>query len=271
MEYTEDVTLNMPKNRVLEILGDPYRVAGMIGHLSLLKIKDGEDNKFKPPNAVKKPMNEYVVVLVFQDDQGRLKTVQGVMKGPAILPNSVEYEGGSEDKKMSFKLIFNFLPSTVGTRLSIRAELTLKTGFFERLFSADIDELATPEHVVKAHIIPYLKIMDNQREKPELALLEVESVEVDVLDAIKMIRKMPNMIGFVSIQGSNFMFNAFVNQGELANMYLKVRDKEYIGGEALGKLLNMSGKALVKVYEIPVSDIIKLPLIKQDVRSFKQT
>lgn len=256
MEYVEEIMLNLNKKQILEIITDPYRLAGIVGHLVLLRVKDGEDNKFKSPNLVKKPLNEYLGVLVFRDEGGDIETLDITLRGPTILPNSVGYEGKSNDNKVSFKLEFNFLPSSTSTtRLSIRGELNLKLGFFERMLSADIREAATPEHIIKAHITPYLKSL--RAEKEELNLILLDSKELELEEAIRLIKNLPKVIGFISIRGEEYVFTGYINNGELFKEYLKFGDKEYTDEMALGKLLTLSGKVKVEVYEIPVYEFLK--------------
>lgn len=85
-------------------------------------------------------------------------------------------------------------------------------------------------------------------------MIQLESKEMDALDAIKLLRNLPKII---SIKGPNYSFNGCINNGELSKSYLKLNDKDYTNSEALGKLLTLSGSVKVTIYEVPINEILK--------------
>ncbi|ARM76064.1 hypothetical protein [Acidianus manzaensis] len=256
MEYTDEITLRINKSELISILAEPYLLAGITGHLALLKVYDQETNTFVPPLQAKKPLNEYLASLVFQDEKGNVKSFIGKWKGPDIFPNSITYEGNSNDEKVTLKIMFNLSTLPNGIRVGVHSEFNIKLGLFDKLFKSSYGDFAS--HIVKCHIIPYLESIKTT--KQDIKLVKLDSKEVDIDEAIKVLRDVPKITGILSIKGNDFTFKSYINNGQLTDMLLIEGEKSYANSEALGKLITKKGSIKMEIYELPITDLLKAHL-----------
>ncbi|AWR97418.1 hypothetical protein DFR86_07555 [Acidianus sulfidivorans JP7] len=253
MEYSNDLIIEADKSDLINILTDAYLVAGITGHLALLKVYDSEIKNFAPPGIAKKPVNEFLASLIIQDEKGNVKSLLGRWRGPEIFPNSISYEGISNDNKVSLKIMFNLTNLSSGIKVSIHSEFNIKLGFFERMF-ARYGNFAS--HIVKCHLIPYFSNV-RSRIKQGISLTKLDSKEVDIEDAIRVLRSLPKITGIILIKNQAFSFKGYINNGQLSNMIYSDKEKSYKDSEALGKLITEKGNVKLEIYELPIPDLLR--------------
>jgi len=251
-DYTEEFLLPADKSSIVSILADPSRFSGITGHIAFFKIFDSEKQNYVAQGSAVKPINKYRAVFIYEDNNGNLNHVLGTMEGPEIMPNQISYKGESDDGKMSASFVFSFIPKGSDTRLNIKSEISLRQGFFSRLFNKFYGNMA--EHIVKCHIIPYLSKIGPQ---VSYNLTEISKTLGNMNELILTLRNLPKIdLGCVIIKGDTFKFVASIKEGELRNMRLKSNGDEINGGEALAKLFTLNGRAEMSIYKLPAEEVL---------------
>ncbi|NON63032.1 hypothetical protein [Acidianus sp. RZ1] len=251
MSYSEELVVKAGKSSLFSLLADPFKLSGIIGHFSILGIEDGKTGKRYPPSEVKKQEDKYWIAIVFGVTSGKVISSAGTLDGPIISPNSIQYKAETDDGKDSFKILFILRDHPLGTKVSITVEFNVKAGLLSKPFYGDYSSFA--EHIVKGHIIPYIRSISSI----DIGLKEIKRVRGNVEELLRELRNLHNIYGAVVIKGENFRFASFIDDRELKGSRIDISGNTLGGGEALSKLLILSGLAEMVIYEVPADDLIE--------------
>lgn len=74
------------RERVVEILSDPFIFAGISGHMEIVKVFDSVAQDFVEPLEAKSPTARFKVAYIFDVKDGKTSTAVGEMTGPFFTP-----------------------------------------------------------------------------------------------------------------------------------------------------------------------------------------
>ena len=169
--YTYEVKVQRPRERVVDLLSDPFLLSGVFGHVSILQAFDQKRHEFVSPDSLSSPATRFKVIYVFGTPDTKVYTSLGEMTGPKLSVSWVTYKGFSYDNKVKWTLNFDVKPVKPSiTQVRIIVSAYYDTSFLDRLTGRRHFDLV--EHIVKAHIIPYLRWYF----KTESQSLDLESV-----------------------------------------------------------------------------------------------
>ncbi|EWG06648.1 MAG: hypothetical protein ASUL_08544 [Candidatus Aramenus sulfurataquae] len=258
-EYTHTILLKTPKSSVYSVLTDPHVFAGISGHIAVYKVFDRSKNDYVPQGSAIIPENKFKTVFVFHDQEGNVHAIDGVLEGPIVLPNMIEYRSVSDDGKM--KASFQFEVKEDGSLTNVRARVALDydEGFFS-LFSRDSLKKKAKwygnmaEHLLKMHFAYYLEKLGPQM---NFNLKEVDKVSGDMREILLKLRDLPKIsAGYLVIRGEGFKLLGKIVEGVLQAPRLKLGSEEITGEGALGRLFLLSGKAEMRVYVADIDEAI---------------
>ena len=158
---TYSAIIDAPKSVLFVIVSNPLFISGVLGHVSILEAYDPKKNDFVPPSVLTGLPTKFRVAYIFGTHEGKLATKLGEMEGPIPFIDSITYKGFTYDNKVKWELTFTFKelgPSK--TRVTIINTTEVEEGLFSRFLGRDQFDVA--DHVVKEHIIPFIKLYINQ-------------------------------------------------------------------------------------------------------------
>ncbi|MBW9140899.1 MAG: hypothetical protein K1T65_04235 [Candidatus Aramenus sp.] len=250
--YSQEISIKRSKSSLVSILADPYRFAGITGHLVFYKVFDKEKGNFVPEGDAIAPINKFRAVFVFEDNKGKLNSIRGTMIGPEISPNSISYKGESDDGKMSLEVSFYLTQKDEVTKVRVLAITEFKHSILQKLFGSSLGNVS--EHVVDKHLVPHLRSINPE---VDFTLNQVKRVTGSTTEIIENIKSIPDIkFGLMIIKGDNFKFKAIISDNKIENARLELEGHKYYGEEALSRMLTLGGKGEMTIYEIPVEEFL---------------
>ncbi|BCU68424.1 hypothetical protein HS7_18610 [Sulfolobales archaeon HS-7] len=262
MLYDKEIRVQASKVRVLKDFTDPFKIAGILGHVQLLQIYDSSKRKYVSPNELVSPVrDDFRVIYIFGTPETKMSETLGIMKGPYINSNGIEVTGWSDDDKFRWKLNVYAKEFSAETILKLSLDVTYQSSTLEKLFGKSQFQLA--QHMVDAHIVPYYQFFFTS-ESQGLELIEIGKYTGEIELAIQKMKEFISQIeiGVVTMKGERFQFNATIINGELKKNMMRRGGEIYTGETALGKLFLEKGKVDISAYEISI-DNITLPKISR--------
>ena len=250
--YTYEVEVQTPRERVIDLLSDPFLLSGVFGHVSILQTFDQNRQEFVSPESLSSPTSRFKVIYVFGTPDTKVYTSLGEMVGPEFSVSGVSYKGFSFDNKVKWTLNFevkSLKPSVTQVRILLSADYD--TSFLDRLTGRKQFNLA--EHIVKAHVVPYLRWYFKAESvsldiKPVLKFSE-EGVLGDLLP--KVVRSIRDIeYGVVVIEGVEARGRMYVKGGKVVEGEVLVNGERLSGPEAVVQLLQVQSRAKVSVYTV---------------------
>ena len=252
LSYTYEVEVPTPKERVIDLLSDPFLLSGIFGHVSILQAFDHNRQEFVSPDSLSSPATRFKVLYVFGTPDTKVYTSMGEMAGPELSVSGVTYKGFSYDNKVKWTLNFevkSVKPSVTHVRVAVSTDYD--TSFLDRLTGKKQFNLA--EHIVKAHVVPYLRWYFRAESlsldiKPVLKFSE-EGILGDLLP--KVVRSIRDIeYGVVVIEGFEARGRMYVKGGRVVEGEVVVNGERLSGPEAIVQLLHVQSGAKVSVYTV---------------------
>ena len=259
--------LDSPKSVLEIILGNPLFVVGVLGHVALLEAYDPKKDDFSPPSGVTGVPTKFRVAYIFGTPEGKLATKLGEMEGPIVFIDSITYRGSTDDNRLKWEITFTFKEVAPGrTRVTVINKTEEETGMLDRFLNKSQFNLA--DHVVKEHIIPFVKLYIHQaeslRESVVQGLVNYKKLAVEEGNVSEVMAKLMRLAKerkaehtMITIQGDNYRGKVVLKDGKPVDASLKYTDGwTKTGNEALTEALSSTAKGKATLYSVDADNLV---------------
>ena len=257
--HTHEIEVQVSRERLVQLLSDPFLLSGVFGHVSILEGFDKNRQAFVPPDSLSSPTTRFKVIYIFGTPEQKIYTNLGEMTGPEFTVNGISYHWFTYDGKIKGTIDFEIKtvkPTT--TQVRIIVSFNYEQSFLDRIAGRQHFDLA--EHVVKAHIVPYLRLYlkgvegNSLNITPILKFSEEGAVGVVISKAMMAVRDV--QYGVVVVDGENVQGEMYVKNGKVTDAEVFVGGQRVSGSDAVIQLLQVQDVVRVLVYTVDVESAI---------------
>ncbi|BCU71667.1 hypothetical protein [Stygiolobus caldivivus] len=257
--YTEEVLVPASRERIIRWLSDPFLIAGVIGHLSILQVYDPKTQSYVSPSLLSGYCTRFKVIYIFGTADTKLYTVLGEMRGPIYNPSGITYEGNTSDGKLKWSINFQVrvmktLESLVRASVSAEYEMSL----LDRLF--DRSPLALAEHIIKDHLIPYIKYYFKPSDTGQLditpTVLYVSEGSLSEIIPMVLREAVAVQYGVVTIEGDGIRGKILIKNGRIERLNVNYEENLITSEEALPQIKNIPNSAKVTLFSVDVDTAV---------------
>lgn len=260
--YNYDVTLHVPREKVIEVLSDPFLFSGISGHVEIVRVFDSTVQDFVEPAKAKSPASRFKVIYVYQLKDERVFATVGELSGPTFTPNGVSYSGFTVDGKLKWSLNIEVKGVTdTETQVKFTSTVECEESFFDKLLTKQKNCGEILGMVIRSHIIPYL--VSFLRPTPSAKLQITPTLvytETGTLSEVlpKVFRAIQNVhYGIVIMLGENVKGRLLIEDGNVAEMNVTMGLEAITDVSEILKLLNSKSGAKVYVYSLNIEEQVK--------------
>lgn len=260
--YNYDVTLHVPREKVIEVLSDPFLFSGISGHVEIVRVYDSTVQDFVEPAKAKSPASRFKVIYVYQLKDERALATVGELSGPTFTPNGVSYSGFTEDGKLKWSLNIEVKGITdAETQVKFTSTAECEESFFGKLLSKQKNCGEVLGMVIRGHIIPYL--VSFLRPTPSAKLQVTPTLvytETGTLSEVmpKVFRSIQDVhYGIVIILGENVRGKLLIDEGNVVEMNVTMGLETITDVSEILRLLNSRSGAKVYVYSVNIEEQVK--------------
>ena len=256
--YNYELVIEAPKEAVLTLLSDPFMVAGVMGHVAILLAYDVKANDWVPPGSLPSPSDKFRVAYIYLERE-KVSATLGEMNGPLVSIDGVSYKGFSYDNTLKWELhIYVKAIKASETLVRISYSVENQRPFLARLIGRP--NPSTPDHIVKDHIIPYLKLYFkyNKVEVPGLLPAPVFSEEGQFGVVLARLMKVLKDVkyGLATIEGNEIRGKLLVKMGRVDRVDMLHKGQPISTPEELLLLLGVESPAKVSLYAVDVDSVV---------------
>ena len=273
--YRGDIIINAPVQFVMKFIEDPLIIAGISGHIAILKFKDKVKDEYLFGDKIKElsaPTNEFKVLYILLKSDGTFKYAEGVFIGPEVtMENGIRYFGYTDDSKLEFEI--NFILKGLGENLtSIHFATTVKynDSLLERLLGRSTVDLA--RHIVEDHFITYIRVYFSafvsfihsieliEKSSPSsISLPPISQFTGDAGSVLVKINEITTQLdlGVIKVKFDGLTCSIIVENKAMKKAVCKSDGETRTDFEALSMILSAKGQGKMEVYAINVEDIIE--------------
>jgi hypothetical protein len=262
--YSKDLLINVPKEKLLGLVTDPFLVSGIFGHIALLKAFDVKRGTYVDFNELSGFSNRFLVVYIFGSPGTKIEFFEGEMEGPIYETGSILYRGWTKEHKFTWDVRIeasSIRPNQTLARVIASCEYKLST--LEKILGKTPFALA--QHLVEEHIIPYINyylVTRSEVEIEEVTLLKVleeqglfSQILPKITDSIKNIE-----YGVVTIKGEKLNGKMIVKNGIISSIEVNDNGKIVQGENAMLYLVSLPQLVRVNLYSVNLDEIISVNL-----------
>ena len=260
--YKYEVTVSAARERVMQVLSDPFTFAGITGHMEAIQVFDSAVQDFVEPGNAKSPTAKYRVVYIFELRDNRVSTAVGQMEGPNFTPEGLSYNGSTDDGKLKWSLNVEVKGVTeLESRVTFSGNVECEESFLERLVSKQKGCAEFLNKIVKSHIIPYLTTflkpipISSLQISPALVFSETGVLADVVPKAFRAVQDA--QYGIIVIVGEDAKGKILVSYGNVIEMNVTIKLETITDISAIVKLLNCRSMAKVFAYSVNVDAQVK--------------
>jgi hypothetical protein len=160
--FTNDTAFEIPLRDLMAILTDPFRFAGIMGHVSLL-MGETAPGKMVYFDEFKEVPQKFRVGFVLGTPRGKMLFYTGTLEGPLrSFEKGIMYKGIEDSGKFRFEIIMELDEVNQNkTRLTTSVITEFKLSNLDVLLGHSPDRLLG-KHVLEQHLIPYLRWQEVQ-------------------------------------------------------------------------------------------------------------
>ena len=260
--YNYDVTLQVSREKVIEVLSDPFFFSGISGHVGIAKVFDSTVQDFVEPAKAKSPASRFKVVYVFELKDERVLAAVGELSGPTFTPNGVSYSGFTEDGKLKWSLNVEVKGVTdTETQVKFTSTVECEESFFGKLLSKQKNCGEILGMIIRGHVIPYL--VSFLRPTPSGKLQVTPTLvytETGTLSEVlpKVFRAVQDVhYGMVVIIGEDVKGRLLITNGNISEMNVTMGLEAITDVSAIVRLMNSKSGAKVYVYGVSVEQQVR--------------
>lgn len=155
------ILVKKSRREIFPIIIDPFRLMGIISHVNILQVYNEKSDTYTTLDKIDVFPKKYRVMYIFGTPDTKITTFLGYMEGPMIIPSGVKYVGQDTDNALYWDLEIFVNEKAEGSNITFNMNVIYKPKITHKLFGKEVKELKEefnfPEHVLKAHLIPYFK------------------------------------------------------------------------------------------------------------------
>jgi len=264
--YSQDVTIQAPKDRLLSLMTDPFLISGVFGHVNLLRVYDQKQGKYVGFSSLSSFSNRFLVVYVFGTPDTKMNLFEGEMEGPIFEAGSVVYRGWTKDQKFTWEIRFEakaVKPMETLVRIFVTADY--KVSGLDKLLGRTPFALA--QHIVEEHIIPYVKYYLKAESGIELEgitptkLLDEQGLFSGILPKITKVSGDVEY-GVAVIKGENVSGKMWIENGKIAGIEVNHNGQTLQGQDATLELVTLLTPVRVTLYAVNLDEVLMSSLEK---------
>ena len=256
--YNYELVVEAPKEAVLSLVSDPFTIAGVMGHVAILLAYDEKAKEWVPPGSLSSPSDKFRVAYIYLEHE-KVSAALGEMKGPIASVDSISYKGFSYDNTLKWELdiyVKTLRASETQVRISYLVEN--QRPFLARLIGRP--HPSAPDHIVKDHIIPYLKLYFkyNKVEVPGVVPAPVFSEEGQFGIVLAKLMKVLKDVkyGLATIEGNEIRGKLLVKMGKVERVDVLHKGQLISTPEDLLLLLGVESPAKISLYTVDVDSVV---------------
>jgi len=264
--YSHEVTIQAPKDRIVSLITDPFRLSGVFGHVNILRAYDPTRGKYANLSSLSSFSNRFLVAYVFGTPDTEMNLFEGEMEGPIFGAHSVVYRGWTKDQKFTWEIRFKAMPNKpMGTLLRISATADYKVSGLDRLLGRTPFALA--QHIVEEHIIPYFKYYLKTGSGVGLEgitptkLLDEQGLFSRILPKIKNVSGDVGC-GVAVIKGENVSGKMWIKNGKIIGIEVNHKGQTLRGQDAMLELESLLTPVRVTLYAVNLDEVLTSKLEK---------
>ncbi len=264
--FSQDVTIQAPKDRLVSLMTDPFLVSGVFGHVNILRVYDQKQGKYVGFSSLSSFSNRFLVVYIFGTPDTKMNLFEGEMEGPIFEAGSIVYRGWTKDQKFTWEIRFEakeIKPMETLVRIFVTADY--KVSGLDRLLGRTPFALA--QHIVEEHIIPYFKYYLKTESGIGLEgitptkLLDEQGLFSQILPKIT---KASGDVeyGVAVIKGENVSGKIWIKNGKIAGIQVNHKGQTLQGQDAMLELVSLLTPVRVTLYAVYLDEVLMSKLEK---------
>jgi len=264
--YSYDVTIQAPKDRLVNLIADPFLLSGVLGHVNILKVYDQKQGKYVDLSSLSSFSNRFLVAYVFGTPDTKMNLFEGEMEGPIFEAGSLVYRGWTKDQKLTWGMRFEvkaIKPTETLVRIFVNTDFNVSG--LDRLLGRTPFALA--QHIVEVHIIPYIKYY--LRIEGEIGLEGITPTKLLDEQGLfsQIIPKITKMSGDVEygvavIKGENVSGKIWIKNGKIVGIEVNHEGQTLQGQDAMLELVSLLAPIRVTLYEVDLDEVLMSKLEK---------
>ncbi len=272
--YSQDVTIQAPKDRLLSLMTDPFLISGVFGHVNLLRVYDQKQGKYVDLSSLSSFSNRFLVVYIFGTPDTKMNLFEGELEGPILETGSVVYRGWTKDQRFTWEIRFEakaIKPTETLVRIFVTADY--RVSGLDRLLGRTPFALA--QHIVDEHIIPYVKYYLKTESGVELEgitpmkLLDEQGLFSQILPKITKVSEDVEY-GVAVIKGENVSGKMWIKNGKIAGIETNHKGQTLQGQDAMLTLVSLLAPVRVTLYAVNLDEVLMSKLEKYVLASSAQ-
>jgi hypothetical protein len=265
-EYSNEIVVPAPKERVINLVSDPFFFSGVFGHINILRAYDASLGKYVELHELSGRSNKFMVIYIFGTPETKINLFKGEMEGPIYAGSGVIYRGWTDDRRFNAEAKFEVNEVKGGvSELKIKMNAEYKISGLDRLLGRTAFMLA--HHVIEEHIIPYFKNYFKTEKKFGLEGIAPTKIMEEQGPFSQIWTKIVNAIGnleygVITIEGENIDGRIIVKDGKVSKTVVKNDNKVSEGQDAVFELMSTTKPLRVSLYSVDLDDILMTKPIK---------
>jgi len=264
--YSNEVTIQAPKDRLVSLMTDPFLLSGVFGHVNILRVYDQKQGKYVDLSFLSSFSDRFLVVYIFGTPDTKMNLFEGEMEGPIFEAGSVIYRGWTKEQKFTWEVRFEakaIKPMETLVRIFVTADY--RVSGLDKLLGRTPFALA--QHIVEDHMIPYVKNYLKTESGIGLEgitptkLLDEQGLFSQILPKIT---KVSGDVGYgvAIIKGENVSGKIWIKNGKIVGIEVKHKGQTLQGQDAMLELVSLLTPVRVTLYGVYLDEVLMSVLEK---------
>lgn len=272
--YSQDITIQTTKDRILSLLADPFLLTGVFGHINILQVYDQKEGKYVKPSSLSGFSNKFLVLYIFGTPDTKLNFFEGEMEGPVYTSEGIVYRGWTNDQKFTWEMKFQtkaVKPMETLVRIILTADY--KVSGLDKILGRTPFALA--QHIVQDHIIPYVKYF----------LKTPSGIGIDDITPTKILEEqgtfsqtLPKVTkasedveyGIAIIKGEGVNGRIIIKNGKITKINVNYKGQIIQGQDAILELVSLLTPVRVTLYAVYIDEVLITKLEKYALANASQ-
>jgi len=170
--YTTKLTVSLSLREVREVFDDPFKFAGVSGHISLLMGLRSQDEEPFFFDQAGSPPTMFRALFLLGTPKGQTVTYFGTFKKQQLPSlNMISYKGVEDRRRFEFQIDISLKETAShGTTVTFSAVSDFKVDFLSRL-TGKTPSYYIGQHIFEQHFIPYLRWAEAAKRSQDIVKL----------------------------------------------------------------------------------------------------
>lgn len=272
--YSREFTVPISKEKVVNIMSDPFLFSGVTTHVTILQAYDQKEGRYVELPSLSAPSNKFLVVYIFGTPDTKMNFLEGEMEGAIYTSEGVVYRGWSNDKKFVWEMknqIKSLKPNETYVRMILSTEYKAST--LDRIIGRSHVDLS--RHIIEDHVVPYFKYyfkITNWIEIDDVTPLKIFEKQGVFSQILPEITKVSGNVeyGVVIIKGEDVDGEMIIKNGKIVGTTVNYKGKIIEGQEAVFELLSSPNIVNVTFYIADIDEMVISKLRKNVINKVER-